>query len=99
MRAGGLAYWGETLIFFFSHAFEGAKMGLEKLAFAGIVFIFIGILLIVVSSLTSPDVKTGGVLLLGPIPIIFGNDRRLIYVSLAFAAFIIVVWLLARRIR
>jgi uncharacterized protein (TIGR00304 family) len=74
-------------------------MGLEKLAFAGIVFIFIGILLVVISSFASSDVKTGGVLLLGPIPIIFGNDRRLIYVSFAFAAFVIVVWLLARKIR
>jgi uncharacterized protein (TIGR00304 family) len=74
-------------------------MGLEKLAFAGIAFIFIGILLVVISSFASSDVKTGGVLLLGPIPIIFGNDRRLIYVSLAFAAFVIIVWLLARKVR
>jgi len=74
-------------------------MGLEKLAFAGIAFIFIGILLVVISSLASSDVKTGGVLLLGPIPIIFGNDRRLIYVSLAFAAFVIIVWLIARKVR
>jgi uncharacterized protein (TIGR00304 family) len=74
-------------------------MGLEKLAFAGIAFIFMGILLIVISSLASADVKTGGVLLLGPIPVIFGNDRRLIYVSLAFAAFVIIVWLLTRKVR
>ena len=35
----------------------------------------------------------GGFLMIGPIPIIFGNDRRLIYISIAIAISIIVVYL------
>jgi uncharacterized protein (TIGR00304 family) len=36
----------------------------------------------------------GGFLMIGPIPIIFGNDRRLIYVSIAVAVSIIIVYLI-----
>ena len=35
----------------------------------------------------------GGFLMIGPIPIIFGNDRRLIYISIAIAISIIVIYL------
>jgi len=35
----------------------------------------------------------GGFLMIGPIPIIFGNDRRLIYISIAIAISIIAIYL------
>jgi uncharacterized protein (TIGR00304 family) len=36
----------------------------------------------------------GGLVMIGPIPIIFGNDRKLIYISMAVAASIIILYIL-----
>ncbi|WP_048162179.1 TIGR00304 family membrane protein [Thermoplasma acidophilum] len=36
----------------------------------------------------------GGLIMIGPIPIIFGNDRNLIYISIAVAILIILVFIL-----
>ena len=38
--------------------------------------------------------RIGGFLMIGPIPIIFGNDKKLVYVSLAVAVAIIIIYLL-----
>ena len=38
--------------------------------------------------------RIGGFIMIGPIPIIFGNDKKLIYISLAVAVGIIVLYLL-----
>ncbi len=74
-------------------------MSLEKLAIVGFIFIAFGVVLIVLSSLSSSEIKTGGVVLVGPIPLVFGSDRRLIYVSCVFAAFVLIVWFLARKFK
>ncbi len=37
--------------------------------------------------------KTGGFLMIGPIPIIFGNDKRLVYISMVIAMIIIVLYI------
>lgn len=73
---------------------------------AGIVAIFIGFILVFVGSAVqststkSSDVKTGGVILIGPIPIIFGNDKNTIIttVILAIILMIIAYFLFYRRI-
>ncbi|MEM0139700.1 MAG: DUF131 domain-containing protein [Ferroplasma sp.] len=36
--------------------------------------------------------KVGGFLMIGPIPIIFGNDKKLIYISMLIAAILILVY-------
>ncbi|KAA8922083.1 DUF131 domain-containing protein [Thermoplasma sp.] len=36
----------------------------------------------------------GGLIMIGPIPIVFGNDRNLIYISIAVAILIILVFIL-----
>lgn len=38
--------------------------------------------------------KFGGLILIGPIPIIFGNDRRIVYILAAIAAVIILILVL-----
>ncbi|MCD6148952.1 DUF131 domain-containing protein, partial [bacterium] len=45
------------------------------------------------------DVKTGGVIMIGPIPIIFGNDRNLILISVVLSLILMVMFLLNRVIR
>lgn len=74
-------------------------MNATILVIAGIIVIFIGIILILVgtalqSTSKNAEVRTGGVILIGPIPIIFGNDRSLIIGAMIFAVVIMVLWYL-----
>ncbi len=71
----------------------------DKILFLGFVLIFIGIFLILLYSFSGVDVKTGGVVMIGPIPIIFGNDRNLILISVVLSLILMVMFLLNRVIR
>ncbi len=71
----------------------------NTLVLSGIIVIFIGIILIFVgtalqASSKNSEVHTGGVILIGPIPIIFGNDKSLIVIGIVFAIIIMVLWYL-----
>lgn len=74
-------------------------MNASMIVVTGIIVIFIGIILVVIGSAlqsTSQNEKvyTGGVILIGPIPIIFGNDKSLIVGAMIFAVVIIILWYL-----
>jgi len=67
----------------------------------GIVFIFVGILLIVVaiilfsaSVVRKGEVKGGGAIIIGPVPIIFGTDKKslktVLLLSLAITVMLLV---------
>jgi len=74
--------------------FDYALLGLLVIA-AGVVVLFIATL----SSGRKGGEREGGkgavVLMIGPIPIIFGNDSRMVVVAIALAIVLIVVALLA----
>jgi len=73
----------------------------ETLVFIGIVAVIIGMLLIFLgtvflsSSKAEGDgntkVSTGGVVLIGPIPIIFGNDKGMVTIAIVAAIIIMVI--------
>lgn len=64
----------------------------------GIVFIFIGFILIVVSSLPQKtEIKSGGVVLIGPVPLIFGTDKETIIIASVLAIVIMILALLLLR--
>jgi len=72
-------------------------MNASTLIIAGIIVIFLGIILIFVgtalqSTSKTSEVHTGGVILIGPIPIIFGNDKSLIVTGVVFAIIIMVLY-------
>ncbi len=82
----------------------------ETLFAAGIALIFVGILIIIVAVLLlsirsagKGKVRASGAVIIGPIPIIFGTDRKslktVVLLSLALTILLIVVmvvyWLLA----
>ena len=72
-------------------------MNAGTLIIAGIIVIFIGMILIFVgaalqSTSKTSEVHTGGVILIGPIPIIFGNDKGLIITGVVFAIVIMVLY-------
>ena len=64
---------------------------------AGIIAIFIGFILVFVgtaiqaSSAKNNEMKTGGVILIGPIPIIFGSDKGTIITAAVIAVIIMVL--------
>ena len=51
----------------------------------GILIIFIGSALQSSSSSSKTEVHTSGVILIGPIPIIFGNDKGMVLIAVIFA--------------
>lgn len=69
---------------------------------AGIAIIFIGIIFIFLGTILQPnskhmEVKTGGIIMLGPIPIIFGNDKGLIITGVIFAIIMIFYYFMFYR--
>ena len=58
--------------------------------FIGFILVFVGTALQASSSKTS-DVKTGGVILIGPIPIIFGSDKGTIITAAVMAVIIMIL--------
>jgi uncharacterized protein (TIGR00304 family) len=54
---------------------------MDTLLVLGIALIIIGILLIGLSSISSAQVKSGGVIVIGPLPIVFGTDKDMIAVA------------------
>ncbi|WP_460129321.1 TIGR00304 family membrane protein [Thermococcus prieurii] len=78
----------------------------EVLIGAGIVLILIGFLLVFVGTLVSAfgsggDVEGGGVVMIGPIPIVFGTNRNAVTVASIIALVLMLLWivgvLLVRR--
>ena len=72
-------------------------MNVSMLIIAGIIIVFIGMIIIFIGSvlqLTSKteEVHTGGVIMIGPIPIIFGNDKGLIITGVIFAIILMVLY-------
>ncbi|UTB32578.1 MAG: TIGR00304 family protein [Methanobacterium sp. ERen5] len=66
----------------------------------GIVMIFLGTLLQsssdnqLNSDGSNTNIQTGGVIMIGPIPIIFGNNKGMVGVSVAFAIVLMVIYFL-----
>lgn len=75
----------------------------ETLIFIGIAVVIVGILLIFIGTALlssgknqnnekgNGTVSTGGVILIGPIPIIFGNDKSMISVTILGAIILMVI--------
>jgi uncharacterized protein (TIGR00304 family) len=57
----------------------------------GILLIFIGTALQSSSNDSKTEVHTGGVILIGPIPIIFGNDKALMLFGVVFAIILMIL--------
>jgi uncharacterized protein (TIGR00304 family) len=70
----------------------------ESLIFIGITALILGMVLIFLGAALQTTtqtekegkISTGGIILIGPIPIIFGNDKNLIIIAI-FAAIIIII--------
>jgi len=68
-------------------------MRVEKV-FAGITLIFMGLALLMISSAASMgDVEYGGVIIIGPFPIIFGSSLDMAVFGIVFAVILILLML------
>ena len=73
------------------------------LVLAGILLVLVGFGVIVVAMLTQArkegaQVKGGGVIMIGPIPIIFGSDMKWASVAIVLAIVLIVLDVALRRV-
>jgi len=72
--------------------------------YIGFLLIFIGIILIVASMIyegfkrRNIKIEGGGVVFIGPIPIVFGTNEKMIYVSIAIAFMILIYVLISMRL-
>jgi uncharacterized protein (TIGR00304 family) len=72
---------------------------LESNFLIGIVAVIVGMFLIVIGSAflssgktdSNSKVSTGGVILIGPIPIVFGNDKSMVSISLVGAILLMIL--------
>ncbi|MGZ7050116.1 MAG: TIGR00304 family membrane protein [Methanobacterium sp.] len=72
-------------------------MNASAIVIAGIIVVFVGVILIFIGSVyqstsKTTEVHTGGIIMIGPIPIIFGNDKGLIITGVIFAIVIMVIY-------
>jgi uncharacterized protein (TIGR00304 family) len=65
------------------------------LILAGLALITVGFILLFVQQQGS-NVKGGAILMIGPIPVIAGNDRRLLLVLMVLAIALMLIWVFAQ---
>ncbi|WP_048151178.1 TIGR00304 family membrane protein [Palaeococcus ferrophilus] len=68
----------------------------EVLVLTGMVLIFTGFLLVFLGTLMSAstaEVEGGGVIMIGPIPIVFGTGRGVI-IAMVLAVLLMVLWII-----
>lgn len=71
-------------------------MRTEWLVLGGIALIVIGVLLVIAGSLLASDdaeVRGGGVVFIGPIPIVFGSDRSMAGLAFVIGAVMVILTL------
>ena len=71
---------------------------MDDLVLAGLMLVFVGMGVMVVAMVTKSreegEVKGGGVVMIGPIPIIFGSDAKWASVAIAMAIVLVVLVIL-----
>ncbi|WP_297536242.1 DUF131 domain-containing protein [Thermococcus sp.] len=71
----------------------------ETLIGAGIALILIGFLLVFIGTIVSAfsgesEVQGGGVIMIGPIPIVFGTNRGALTLAMILAVILMALWIL-----
>jgi uncharacterized protein (TIGR00304 family) len=64
---------------------------MDTLLLLGMVLVIIGILLIAFSSLSTTQVKSGGVVVVGPFPIVFGSDKDMLIIAIVGAIILMAI--------
>ena len=78
---------------------------MEKLIALGMVLIIIGFAVVMVGVLksafqtseTESSIRGGGIILIGPIPLVFGTDKNMVLISIAGAVLLLLALYVWRR--
>lgn len=74
-----------------------AFLEMKNLALIGIGFIFLGFLLVLISSIYSAskgstEVKSAGIFFIGPFPIGWASDKRMFYILIGIVILAMILW-------
>jgi uncharacterized protein (TIGR00304 family) len=79
-------------------------MYFDRIITIGFIIVLIGVAIIISGLFLSTfnqgqdsKIETGGVILIGPIPIIFGNSKPLIFISIVGAVILMIVYFFMSR--
>ena len=77
-------------------------MVIERLMPLGIILIFIGMIFLFIAGFYqaykgSNDIKSAGIIFIGPFPIGWASDKRMFYVLIGFVIFVSILWIIFRR--
>ena len=77
-------------------------MKMESLISIGIILLLIGFIFIIIGSLSSTikgktDIKSAGILFIGPIPIGWASDKKMLYVLIGFTILALILWFILRK--
>ncbi|MEM3030815.1 MAG: DUF131 domain-containing protein [Candidatus Micrarchaeia archaeon] len=64
----------------------------RELLFAGIALVLLGFALVAAAALFSKEAEYGGVVLLGPIPIVFGSSARAVFLAVLLAVLLVLIY-------
>ena len=77
-------------------------MKMESLISIGLILLLIGFIFIVIGSLSSAikgntDVKSAGIIFIGPFPIGWASDKKMLYILIVFTILMILLWFVLRK--
>jgi len=77
-------------------------MKMESLMSIGLILLLIGFIFIIISSFSSSikgqtEVKSAGLIFIGPIPIGWASDKKMFYILIGFSLLLIILWFLLRK--
>ncbi|RJS71556.1 MAG: DUF131 domain-containing protein [Candidatus Syntrophoarchaeum sp. WYZ-LMO15] len=69
---------------------------MTKLVYIGIALILLGIILTIIGTIPAPPskIRGGGIVMIGPIPIIFGSDLASLRIVIVLAIVLMLLWLI-----
>ena len=71
----------------------------DKLILIGIILIFLGFIIIIASSLiqAKTNVKSAGVVFIGPFPIGWASDKVMFYILISLTVIVLIIFYLLKR--
>ena len=77
-------------------------MKMESLISIGLILLLIGFIFIVIGYFSSTikgktEIKSAGIIFIGPIPIGWASDKKMLYVLIGFAISAFILWFILRR--
>ena len=75
---------------------------MDKIILIGLTFLFIGIILIFIGGIYSAakgsnNIKSAGIIFIGPFPIGWASDKTMFYILIGFVILMFILWFIFKR--